>query len=360
MERRGAETVLMNLYRYIDRNRFDFDFLYYTEDKTAYDDEIEALGARILRIAPPGQNGFVRRVKKVLNKYGPYDVVHSHTLFNSGLILWAAKRAGIGKRIAHSHSAGDEDGPGRNFYRAAMRASIAKNATEYLACSRAAGAYLFGEKRFEKKGFILKNALDFSSFLPQNGDAETKARFMKNIGFDSAFTTVVTHIGRYYGVKNHRFTLHLAKEMCRNNDRLLFLLAGDGPLFEKIQAEITENGLKGRVLQLGVIQDICSLIKSSDCVILPSLYEGLGLAAVEAQACGVPCVASDALPKEADLKLGLLKKLPLSDEKAWPDEIYKSAVLRSPPPEEIAAHIQTAGYDIRETAEYLSRLYEKE
>lgn len=349
----------MNLFRHIDRSRFDFDFLYYTQEKTAYDDEIEALGGRILRITPTSPPGFERRIKKMLKAAGPYDVVHSHTMFNSGVVLYAAARAGVKKRIAHAHSSGDKDGRGRKFYRAVMRRLILRYANEYIACSRQAGNYLFGKKHFSKQGFVLKNALDFSAYLPGAADDRIRTDYRKALGIDPCFSTVVTHIGRFDPVKNHRFILELACAMCRGNDSLRFLLAGDGPLLGEVQNFIAENGLDGRVLPLGVVEDIPALIKSSDCVILPSLYEGLGLAALEAQACGVPCVASAGVPEEADLKLGLFKRLPLSGGDTWPDEIYRSAVLRRPPAEDIRRNLQTAGYDIRETAEYLSRLYEK-
>jgi len=357
----GAETMLMNLYRWIDRSRLQFDFVSFTKDKCHYDDEIISLGGRIFHIAPPQETNplrFVFDIVNIIEEHGPYHAVHSHTLFNSGLALLAARLAGVSLRICHSHNTQGDHGHklSRKAYFLLMRLLIKFSANKYVACTNAAGRFLFGEKAILKgKVDILHNAVDLAPYRCVDLNAVNEMRAQLGIGDD---TLVIGHVGKFGEQKNHAFLVRLAKFMKNKGVDFRLLLIGQGSLKQKIEAEVKNKGLEEHVKFLGVQTNIPMYMRMFDVFVFPSLYEGLGMVLIEAQASGTPCVISDTIPDEADMGLGLLKKLNLKESpEAWCEAIVSSRREERIPVETTISSILQKGYDLRTTVKELYSTY---
>ena len=319
MNRGGVETWLMHVLRNIDRDRFKMDFVLHTSESCHYNDEIRSLGCRII-VSPyrphPNRNwwNYMANFRKILEKYGPYDVVHSHLDSFSGNILRIAKQAGVPIRIAHSHNDTTirvaEGGWVRKLYVAWLKKRIARYATVGLPCSRKAAIDLFGSQwKSDRRWQILYCGLDLEPFQAQIDSASVRAEL--NIPQD-AF--VIGHVGRFEPQKNHQFLIEIAASIAQQEPNMRLLLIGNGSLRADIEAKVAQLGLTDKVVFAGVRSDIPRLMLGAmDIFLLPSLFEGLPLVLIEAQAAGLPCIYSDVISEEADVVKSLMKRLPLSD-----------------------------------------------
>ena len=321
MNRAGTETMLMNIYRNIDRKKVQFDFISYNKDEAHYDREIIDLGGKIIKVS---NTTSVKELVHVINENGPYDVVHAHTLFNSGIAMLAAKKCGIKNRIAHAHTTLDNSSSiARKIYINGMRFLINKYSTKTLACSREAGKYLFGEKEINKSKYsYFPNLINYEELLhkPEREVVKFKEEYNLNDGI------VIGHIGTLKESKNHKFLLEIAKYMTEQNIDVKLLLVGEGSLRKELEDLAREYNISDRVHILGIREDINVMLHSMDVFVFPSIFEGLGLVLLEAQAAGLPCIVSEAIQPEADLGLNLFTKLNLdSGADIWSKEILKVA-----------------------------------
>jgi glycosyltransferase involved in cell wall biosynthesis len=312
LNRGGTETWLLNVLRHLDRDRFRLDFLVHTPNPGAYDDEVRRLGAGIVTCLNPSRPhcyapNFLRQVQL----HGPYDLVHSHVHHYSGFVLRLARRAGIGGRIAHSHSdtsrVQQQAAPSRRIYYALARRAIRRNATLGLAASRVAAAALFGPL-WEARHLceILHCGIDLAPFQT----AVDRAAVRAELGVPGdAF--VIGHVGRFVAVKNHEFLIDIAATLGSADPALHVVLIGDGPLKDAIAARAAASPIAGRVHFAGARPDVARLLAALDVFVFPSHYEGLPLSLVEAQAAGLPCVISDAISPEADAVPRLIRRLPV-------------------------------------------------
>jgi glycosyltransferase EpsF len=323
MNRGGAETMIMNIYRNIDRDKVQFDFISITDAKKCdFDEEIKDLGGEIYYLKPFNPIfpwGFIKELVNLLKTNGPYRAIHAHTLFNIGWIVKAAKIADIDIRIAHAHSTRDtlRDSVIRRLYQHFMRSLISRNSTSLVACGSEAGQYLFGE-RFLEKGIVIPNAVNLDDYLSISANELDNLKNDLNIGNE---TLVIGQVGNLKEVKNHYFSVSVARELVYLGIDFKMLFVGDGELKGKLRSEVEEKGLSSYVKFLGMRSDIPKLLNIFDHFIMPSLYEGLPLALIEAQAAGVPSIVSKQITKEADLGIGIVKFLDLHDPKKWANEI---------------------------------------
>lgn len=318
MNRGGTETFLMNLYRKIDREKVQFDFISYSTEEAHYDREIEELGGKVIRL----QNArSLRLLQLALKENGPYVAVHSHTLFHSGIAVLAARLAGIRIRISHAHTTADKNGALRSIYTRFMRTIIKQFSTDFLFCSRAAGEFLFGKNQLEEaNASYFPNLIDYKAFLPYPAAAVNRFKMEEGLGK----SLVLGHIGTFKEVKNHAFLLEILRSIMKRDPTVKLILAGDGELKEHMQKEALHEGLAENIRFLGVREDIATILHSMDVFVFPSLYEGLGLVLLEAQACGTSCVVSENIQPEADLDLGLVTKLQLSEgADRWAEKILE-------------------------------------
>lgn len=292
----GVESVIMNYYRHLDHTKVQFDFIC-DEDSTRIPyDEIKKLGGRVF-LVPKYQKlpQYLKALESLFHK-NQYRIVHSNVNTLSVFPLYAAKKAGIPVRISHSHSTSNPKEWKRNIIKNILRPFSKKYATDYFACSELAGRYLFGDKTFDQgKVKIIHNAIDLDKF---KFDPNARKKLREELGIDEK-TTVIGHVGRFVQQKNHDFLIDVFKEYHTKNPDSKLLLIGTGPLEEKIKAKVERLDLSDSVLFLGQREDTNKLYSVMDVFCLPSLYEGLGMVLIEAQMNGLPCVASDKVPKEA-------------------------------------------------------------
>ena len=292
----GVESVVMNYYRHIDRTKIQFDFICDEDSTDIPYEEIEKLGGKVILI-PPYQKVFKyhRELKKVL-KDGKYKIVHSHINTLSVFSLYAAKCAGVPVRIAHSHSTTNKQEKKKNLLKQVLKPFSKVFATDYMCCSELAGRWLFGNKEYDQDNvYLLNNAIDLDKFKYDEKIRSDKRNEL-NISDD---TLVIGHVGRFVEQKNHRFLIDIFNEVHKQKENSILLLAGQGPLMEEMKEKVKKLGIEECVKFLGQINDVKELYQAMDLFLFPSLYEGLGMVVVEAQASGLPCVVSTEIPEIA-------------------------------------------------------------
>lgn len=291
----GVESVIMNYYRHLDHSKVQFDFIC-DEDSTRIPyDEIKNLGGRVF-LVPKYQNlpKYLKALEKLF-KENQYRIVHANLSTLSVFPLYVAKKVGVPIRIAHSHSTSNPKEWKRNLIKNILRPFSKRYATDYFACSEVAGRYLFGNKAFDRGEVkIIHNAIYIDKF---KFDEVARKKLRKEFGIKDS-TIVIGHVGRFVQQKNHTFLIDVFKEYHKKNPDSKLLLVGSGPLEDEIKKKVEKLELKDSVLFLGQRDDINKLYSVMDVFCLPSLYEGLPVVGVEAQAAGLPCVFSDKITED--------------------------------------------------------------
>lgn len=289
----GIESVIMNYYRHIDRTKIQFDFFCSEKSTDIPYDEIKKLGGTVTLIPSYSQ---VFKYQKVLKeKLKGYKIVHCHLGTMAIFALKVAKKAGVPVRIVHSHTTSNKKEFIRNIMKNILRPFSKVYATDYMCCSELAGRWLFGDKTYDEgKVYLLNNAIDVDKFK-YNEELRIKKRNELNINDD---TFVIGHIGRFVEQKNHRFLIDIFNEVHKQIPNSLLLLVGQGPLMEEMKEKVAQLGLEEYVNFLGQRNDVNELFQAMDIFCLPSLYEGLPVVGVEAQASGLLCVFSNDMTKE--------------------------------------------------------------
>ncbi len=344
----GVEAVVMNYYRHVDRSKVQFDFLIDSDSTLVPREEIASLGGRVFEV-PPYQHviEYQRELHRLFKQEG-WKIVHSHINALSIFPLRAAKRAGVPVRIAHSHSTSGRGEHARNAMKAVLRRFSNVYPTHRMACSRHAGEWLFGQDAdFE----LVYNAIDLSRFAFDPG-VRTKVRDELGLS-DGQFA--IGHAGRFMTQKNHGFLIDVFAEVARRRDDAILLLVGDGEERPAVERKVADHCLEGRVRFLGQRSDVDRLYQAFDVFVLPSLYEGLGMVAIEAQRAGLPCLLSDAITREVDLT-EKCTFLPIGDSEVWADAICALKSIGE------AARLADSSsgfidYDIRQQGEWLTGKY---
>lgn len=290
----GVEQVVMNYYRHIDRSLVQFDFIVDSDSSLVPWEEIESLGGRIF-IVPPYQSlaAYLRELERLFREQS-WTIVHSHINSLSVFPLGAAKRAGVPVRIAHSHSTSGRGELAKNALKCVLRTQANRYPTHRFACSRLAGEWLFGHGAdFE----TVPNAIELDSFL-FDGEARVSAR--SELGL-SADQFVLLHVGRFSTQKNQAFLLDAFARLIEVRPNSVLLLVGTGDLLLSIEERAMALSVADKVRFLGQRDDVWRLYMAADAFVLPSLYEGLGIVAVEAQVAGLPCFLSARVTEEVDI-----------------------------------------------------------
>lgn len=294
----GVEAVVMNYYRHIDKENIQFDFICDEDSTNIPYEEIESLGGKIILI-PPYQKVFKyqKELEKVL-KSGEYKIVHSHINTLSVFPLRVAKKVGIPIRIAHSHSTTSKSEWKKDLLKQVLRPFSKIYATDYYCCSEFAGRWLFGDRLYDEgKVVLINNAIDLPKFI-YNESMRIYKRKELNIKSD---TLVIGHIGRFVKQKNHDYLIDVFNEIHKKNNNSVLLLAGQGPLKEEIELKVKSLNLTKSVIFLGQIDNANELYYAFDVFVLPSLYEGLPVVGVEAQASGLLCILSTHMTAETKI-----------------------------------------------------------
>lgn len=320
----GMESVVMNYYRHMDHDRIKFDFLSYF-DCIAYQDELEAHGSVCYRIPPKGGNLYEYRkgLRDFFKTYGSqYDAVWYNTCSLANIdFLICAREYHIGRRIIHAHNSNAEPSLIRNMAHKLNRKKISKYATDFWSCSEAASAYFYDENIRKSPHYrIIQNAIDLGVYRYQ---PDVREAYRKQLGLYNCL--VIGHVGRFSRQKNHMFLLDIFEACRKKNDHVKLLLIGQGELQAEVRERVIRDGVEKDVLFLGVRKDVPALLQAMDVFLFPSLFEGLPLALLEAQATGLPCITSEhVVPEETDIT-GLTRFIDLSE----PAETWADAVLQA-------------------------------
>lgn len=360
MDRGGIETWLLHVMRHARRCGLHMDFLVSANRRCVYDEEIEALGGRLIRCVSPRRWDFARDLKRIVERYGPYDALDSHYQFKSGVVLRAARQAGIPVRIAHSHLdtrlLKECSGFWYRLYARAMQSWIRKYATHGVAVSDVAGMALFGrhwqvDPRWQK----IYPGIDLSPFEQHVDRAAVRAEFSLPLNAE-----VIGHVGRFSPQKNHLFLCAIARELLALRPQARFLLVGDGPERPAIEAEVARAGIAHRVIIAVGYPDVPRLLLGAmDAFVLPSLSEGLPLVLLEAQAAGLPCLVARHVSAETDVVPGLVTRLSLADSpRAWAEALAGTLTARRDCPRESAqACLAQSPFNIEKSAQALADFY---
>lgn len=354
MNRAGAETFIMNMFRALNKENYAFDFLCSSRKPGDYDEEIKTIGGVLYYIDLSQKNGVVRHlenyktIKKECKKYiNKYDVFHIHTYhaFDSYVVAKAAVDAGFKRVFVHSHSASVEFH--KNLH-AMFRPMLSRLPITELACSDAAGKWLFSNNKYK----VIGNGINVNLYRFDSGIRED---YRRKMGLDNKF--VIGHVGRFEEVKNQKFLLDVMQGVIHSCPNACLLLIGDGALKQEVEGEAKEVGLSEYVEFLGIRNDIGKLLQAIDVFVLPSLFEGVPFSVIEAETAGLPCILSENVPGDLDFAQNIYHES-IDDVDAWVQrliEIYKKDVERTECYKDIVNH----GYDIKENCESLMEVYGK-
>lgn len=346
----GIENMLMNLYRGIDKDKVQFDFLLHTKEKCFFDDEIIAMGGKIHRLYPIR----LHNLKKYMNdthrffQEHDYKIIHSHMNIWSYFILNQAKRNKIPFRLAHSHIAYDsiwELPKQRVPFVYILKKLINTPLTHRFACGEAAGKWLYGDKEFT----VINNAIQSERFI-YNPEKSKEFKQLLKIEDKVCFG----HVGRFNAQKNHDFLIDIFADIKTQIPNAVLVLLGDGNLKAQIEEKVKDKNLQENVLFLGIQKNVNDYLQAFDYFLMPSLFEGLPVSLVEAQANGLKVFASDQITSETDVT-GHISFLPIdSGTKIWVDEVLKFKDFQKTNTKEM---IVNAGYDIQRNAASMQDFY---
>lgn len=359
LEYGGGEMLLYNLYQHMDRNRIQFDFLVNTDKEEALDKKMKILGSEIIplmkkepRFIPWKIIKSALMLKKLLQEK-KYKIIHIHASNGQGLAYaHIARKAKVPVVIVHAHNS-DVDGS-LIFLKKKIHELFKKmylnDPTDYFACSKPAAQWLFSEHIAENKCFYLKNGIDITKF---KFNSTVRDEMRKEL--DVKNQTVILNIGRMEIQKNQQFLIEIFGKICSKSDNYVLVIVGKGTLKHQIQKKADALGITDKIIFVDHTFEIEKYMFASDLFILPSLYEGLGIAAIEAQAAGLPTVISDGVPKEVAIS-NLVLSIPLSASvDVWAKKIMK--IPLNDKREAGIISVKKAEYDIAESAEKLEKFY---
>lgn len=378
MDRAGAETIMMNYLRNIDRDKIQIDFLINRQEKADYEEEIEQLGSRVYHMCPlyPLKFGrYKKEFKAFLREHPEYKIIHSHLEERSYFALKIAKQMGVPVRIVHAHSVPkrfDMKMPVRLYFRYKLKGVY----THRFACSEEPAKWLYGttqcvtleacrenkskaEPATESPVIIMKNAIDTKKFA---FDEQARQKIRKSLHIKED-TLVVGHIGRFTYEKNHKFLIDIFNNVNKLNDNCMLLLIGGGKPKEEVETKaeivkkVRELGLENKVKFLGVRDDVNELMSAMDVLVMPSVSEGFPVTLVEAQAAGLRCIVSDVVPYQCNVTEEMQFMSLEQDAQEWANKTLSFCTLNLNA-EEMNEKVKKAGFDIAENAKWLEEFYE--
>ena len=347
MGRGGLETMLMNYYRHIDRNKVQFDFLVHRDFEADYDAEIRELGGKIYHISRviPWSHSYREKLKHFFRKHSEYKIVHVHQDCLSSVALQCAKECGVPVRIAHSHTSSAVKDLKYLIKKYYMK-KIPVYATDLFACGKQAGNWMFRGNDFR----VIPNGICVQDYIY----SEKKRKKIRKES-DTENNLVIGHVGNFTRAKNHEFLLRVFCEILKKESSAQLILVGDGKFQEKIKKQAIQLGIQENIFFTGTRSDVNELMQAMDVFVFPSLYEGLPVTMIEAQAAGLPCVISDYVSEECIVTSDLISVMKLSDSvEMWAEcALQKVKIDRRNTSEEI----EKAGYDIKIAAKKLEQIY---
>lgn len=324
----GLCNMVMNYYRFIDREKIQFDFLYFRDSEDTFQQEIESLGGRCFKMSEPSiSNAFIKERETFFKEHeGEWNAIHCHALFASAVFTKIAKQHKIPYSFSHSHSAAYGTGNVLKRFRNSYFINKSKALGDvHLACSKDAALFMFGKKELQSgRAIIVNNAIDLDKYW---FDIDKRKKMRAELSIDNKF--VIGHVGGFVPLKNQSYLVDVFYNFQLNHpDSVLLLIGGEGiaagSTKQLLIDKINQYEISDKVKLLGLRDDVNALDQAMDVFVLPSLFEGLGIALVEAQASGLPCIASPAVPHEAQILDSYTAMNDLEDIDSWVKAIEAS------------------------------------
>jgi len=360
MDRGGIENFVMNIYRNIDREKVQFDFLCHYGKEAAFNDEIRSMGGKIYEMpAIRSENKvfywkafeYISALNAFFQEHREFKIIHGQMTNTASIYMPIAKKYDVTTRIAHSHNSHGKIGM-LGVVTNILKKNMFKHATDYFACSEAAAKYAFPEHIVNAgKVKIIPNAIDIQRF---RFDEKKRQEMRSKLGVDDKL--VIGCVGRFRTEKNQGFLLGVLKDALKIAPSSVLLFVGDGPLEDAVKQKAEEMGFANKCIFMGMQPNVPEIMQAIDVLAMPSMFEGLPLTGIEAQANGLSIVASTGIPREMNV-LGLVDFLDLSmSTEKWAEVLVKKALE---PKKDTYDDIKKAGYDIHTTAEWLQDFYLK-
>lgn len=352
MNRGGAESMIMNIYRKIDRTKIQFDFVVHTDSICDFDDEIKLLGGKIYncpRFTGINIVSYIKFWNEFFKEHKEYKIIHGHIGSSASIYLEIAKKNGL-FTIAHSHSGGFDTGIKGSMY-ILFSYPTRFIADYFFACSESAGISRYGKRVVNNKTIfsVLKNAIDVNQYAFSE---EIRDKKRKELDLENKF--VIGHVGRFDKAKNQEYLVEIFKLIAKKNENAILILIGDGELRPHIFEKVKNYGLGDRVIFTGVRSDVNELLQAMDVFVFPSIYEGLPVTVIEAQAAGLPCIISDTITDEVCIT-PLVEKLSIEQEPmVW---VRNIELLNKNIHENFSRKIKNCGYDINTSVLSLEKFY---
>lgn len=346
----GSQAFVMEIYRKIDREKLQFDFVTFPNERGEFYDEIIRKGGKVYEC--PQYNGknhrlFVKWWRAFFEEHPEYRILHGHIRSVASIYIPIAKKKGV-ITIVHSHSTSNGNGIIGKI-KDLLQFLVRKEADYLFACSDAAGMWMFGKNVKKQKNYkMIPNAIDSERFAY---NSEKRKQLRLKLGLDGKF--VIGTVGRLTLPKNHSFLIDVFYEIHKERKNAILLLVGDGELKPQLQNQVRKYNLQDFVVFAGSKSNTQDYYQVMDVFAFPSLWEGLGIVAIEAQCSGLPCVVSERIPQEADMKVGLFSVTSLESKEAWKKNLLQDQKERK---SQIDA-IKKSGYDVVENAIKLQEFY---
>ena len=300
----GYDMVALNFQKNLDKDKFEVTYLLHGEEIGALEYLAKDYGAEIIH-QPDSTCGYFKSysyLKKFFSE-NKFDVVHCHLNFFCGIVMRAAFKSGVKKRIPHSHftdpcieNRSALKKAAASVYQSVMRVWLSRYSTDLVSCGKEAGEYLYGKKAFAERGILLNNGVELDNF---RYSVENRKRIKKEFGIENKI--VLGHVGRLNYIKNHKFILDIFNEFQKSHSDSVLLIVGDGEQRENIIKKAKDYGIEDKVILSGVRNDVSALLSAMDCFVFPSLKEGFPLTLVEAQATALACIVSDSVTASAKI-----------------------------------------------------------
>lgn len=357
--RGGIQTFVYENIKHMDRNKVQIDFLLLDDgNKYEMEDDLKELGCNIYKLSGIWLDrvssfpGYIRKLDNFFKNHNDYKIIHMHASSKNFLVLKYAKKYGIKFRIAHSHNIDFQTkNKIKKIVGSIFKIPLKIYATHYFACAEVAGKWLFGENQVRNgKVKVIHNAIDYKKFK-LNYEIRNNIRKDLNIKDNNI---IIGNVGRFTNQKNHSFLIDIFYELYKINNNAILMLVGTGEKEDEIKSKVKELKIEKNVLFMGFRKNVNELMWAMDVFIMPSLYEGLPVVGIEAQATGLPCFMSkDVITREVkitdNLKFISLKKT----AKEWAEIILNSDLKRKNTENEL----RKAKYFIEDTAKELQDFY---
>jgi len=344
----GVANVILNWHRNINRDKVQFDYLYFSDTPVIFEQEIKDLGGSVYKLPYPSVRNLYIFIKSIVKffKFHRYETIHSHLTQFNFFFFPIAKFFGVKNILLHAHTIKYSNKFINGLRNRLMLGCVRYFITHKLACSDKSGAVLFGKN---SKFTIINNAIEIDKF---KYNPITREEFRTKLNINDNF--VIGHVGRFTDEKNHIFIIDIFLSIYKTNNDARLILVGTGVLEDKIKNYVKCLNLENNVIFTGVIKDVYNFYQVMDCFIFPSKHEGFGIVAIEAQSCGLPCLISDAVPENVNVVNTTVASLNSPPNK-WAELVCQK--MKTFKRKDESNEIIKAGFDIKTVAEKIENIY---